>query len=119
MFHQGLADTPDNSADRLAARGLRIDHSATVVRAYKTVQTHEPKVGINTNFGEDGGEAEGRFRSLGAGVVLSLTGQRGDIIASEQILVGHNLPRKGQTPCAGEDFIAVRVGEGRKLASSS
>src|SRR5579863_46144 len=92
LFHQGLADTPYNSADRLAARGLRIDHSTTVVGAYKTIQTHQTKVRVNANFGEDRGEAEGGFRSLGAGIVVSFTGQRGDIVPGEQIVVAHRLP---------------------------
>ena len=44
------------SPDHLPARSLRIDHSATVVRAYKAVKTHEPKVGIDANVEENRGE---------------------------------------------------------------
>src|SRR5260370_29098407 len=82
LLHQGLADTPDNSANRLAACSLGIDDLAAVVGAHKAVHTHEPEVRINAYLGEDRREAESGFRSFGTRVVVSLTGQGGQVIAN-------------------------------------
>src|SRR5580704_2585280 len=61
LLEEGLSDAPDDAADRLAARELRIEDPAGVIGADETLQAHEPEVGIDADLGKDGREAEDRL----------------------------------------------------------
>src|SRR6267142_5388362 len=58
LLQQGLSHTPDDAADRLAARRFRIDDPAGVIGADKAVQAHEPEVRVDAYLSKNRGEAE-------------------------------------------------------------
>src|ERR1700722_19010742 len=74
LLQQRLADAPDDSADRLTARGAGVNDPTGIIGADETTQTHEAEFLINLHFGEEGGEAEDRRGSLGLlnGIVIPI-----------------------------------------------
>src|SRR2546428_14101573 len=74
-----LPDARGHSADGLTSSGLGIDDAAGIVRADEAVQAHQAKIGVDAYFGEHGGEAEDRLRSVGLldGIVVADAHQHG------------------------------------------
>src|SRR3989475_1118763 len=87
LLKQRLANAPDDPADGLTSSGLGIDDAAGVVRADEAVQAHQAKIGVDAYFGEHGGEAEDRLRSVRLlhRIVVAVAHQRGEAVARQQL----------------------------------
>src|SRR3989442_15288268 len=83
MVRLRLPDAPDDPADGLTASRPGIDDAAGVVRADEAVQAHQAKIGVDAYFGEHGGEAEDRLRSVRLlnRIVVAVAHQRGESVA--------------------------------------
>src|SRR6476646_1206619 len=58
LFQQRLAHAPDDAADRLGSRRLRIDDPTGVIGTDEAVQAHESSLSVDAHLGKDGGEPE-------------------------------------------------------------
>ena len=85
-----MPGAPDNAANCLATRRLRIEDPAGVVSADDSLQAHKPEVGIDADLGKDGREAEDRLgpRRLLDRVVVAVPYQARTPVAGEQLRIG-------------------------------
>ena len=110
-------DAPDDAADRLAARRLRIDDPAGVIGADEAIQAHEPEVRVDAHLGKDGGEAEDRLGAVRLldGVVVAVPHEVGEPVAGEQFGIGDvQICSRQRQPAVSDDHVAGRrAGKGR------
>src|SRR5712692_11082315 len=85
LLEQRLPDAPDDPTDGLTSSGLGIDDAAGVVRADEAVHAHQAKIAVDAYFGEQGGEAENRLRSVRLldWIVVAVAHQRGQSVARQ------------------------------------
>src|SRR5437879_6124092 len=120
LLEQRLPGAPDDPADGLTSSGLGIDDAAGVVGADEAVQAHQAKIGVDAYFGEHGGEAEDRLRSLRLfdWIVIAVAHERGESVARQQLGIRdlQSLSRQHQPTVADEHVVANGTGERRVSA---
>ncbi len=110
LLQERHADSLDDAAVVLAARGLGVQDAAARERRHDAVHAHDAEVGIDAHFREHGTEGAGRIRIVRLRLFVHRGVHRVEIVPAEDgriRLTARRIALQHQPPVGGIDVVRI------------